>query len=226
MIWGWVCAVRDALYFFLVGKPFPGSSQERRAAEQAKGVGDAAGKAAGGDFGSGRVMSQGIYAGGRGARQGGSAGGSRPGLLPVDVRHLDYLNKVSTFVYGQPCLVEYFGTRCPACRRAAPSVASLARRYPQAYVVGVSGDSEDQIRDMIAGVSAMREYNVARDNGDVQREAQRYGVRGIPHAFVYAADGHLVWEGHPESGAERALEQAVAEARGSSASWAGSGRRL
>jgi len=220
-VWGKICAARDAIYFFLIGKPFPGSSQEKRAAAQE--AGGAKGTSTG-DFGAGRVMNAGLYANGRPSP--GAAGGANPGLLPVDVKRLNYVNKVSSFAYGQPCMIEYFGTHCPACRQAAPSIASLARRYPQAYVVGVSGDSEDQIRDMLSAVPAMKGYNVARDNGDVQNEVQRYGVHTIPHAFVYGADGHLIWEGHPESGAEQAIKQAVAALQDGASSWGGSGRRL
>ena len=44
--------------------------------------------------------------------------------------------------------------------------------------------------------------------GTGSTDGGRYGVKGIPHAFVVDPDGTVVWRGHPMSGLDLAIEQA------------------
>jgi len=39
------------------------------------------------------------------------------------------------------------------------------------------------------------DYNVAFDKEG--KLGEKFGITGIPHAFVVGKDGKIVWEGHP-----------------------------
>ena len=36
-----------------------------------------------------------------------------------------------------------------------------------------------------------------------------YGVSGIPHAFVISPKGKILWRGHPMSGLDKAIKDAI-----------------
>ena len=51
-------------------------------------------------------------------------------------------------------------------------------------------------------------YTVAIDGGIAKDYMGKYDIRGIPHAFV-VKDGQVAWHGHPMSGLDGAIKDAL-----------------
>lgn len=96
---------------------------------------------------------------------------------------------------GIPVIVEFWATWCGPCKTSIPHLAKLAQDHAgKLAVVGLSDEEQTTVAPFI-GRNKM-EYNVGllQDPG---RNSWMEGVDGIPHAFLVAADGTVLWKGHP-----------------------------
>ena len=87
---------------------------------------------------------------------------------------------------GQPVLVYFWATWCPVCRAQQGAVAAVAEDHPVVTVAMQSGGPA-ALRTHLAeqGVSFP---TVPDPNG---RLADRYGVAGVPMAFVVGPEGEV-----------------------------------
>lgn len=101
---------------------------------------------------------------------------------------------------SKPTVLEFWAPWCPPCRGMVPHMNDLYGKYKnKANFLGVCTDSSDMsaVDGFISRLSPA--YPIATDESNtVARPVmESLGVGGIPHAVVYAADGSLMWHGHP-----------------------------
>ena len=110
---------------------------------------------------------------------------------------------------GRIVVVEFWATWCPPCRRSIPHLIQLYNSYKGKPVtfISLSSESKSRIeRFNNSNPSLKMPYPV----GYGSRTSSRYGVRGIPHAFVIGKTGKILWRGHPmSSGFKRAIAKAL-----------------
>ena len=104
-------------------------------------------------------------------------------------------------------VVEFWATWCPPCRQAIPHLVKLYNENKDKGLVVIGIANERQSNKLEKFIKEMKmDYIV----GVGSSTAQKYNVRGIPHAFVIV-DGKVVWEGHPMGGLDQAVEKALKE---------------
>lgn len=109
-------------------------------------------------------------------------------------------------------VVEFWATWCPPCRTSIPHLTETQVKYKDrgVNIVGVTNESLNTVEPFVNRMGKKMEYSVAIDKGrSTSNEFMgRYNVGGIPHAFV-VKDGKVVWHGHPMSGLDDAIENAL-----------------
>ena len=89
---------------------------------------------------------------------------------------------------GRPVLVYFWASWCPSCKLVNGSVDDIAKDYPVLAVAMQSGDAAELRRFMTqAGLG----FTVLSDPDG--RIAGRWGVRGVPSAFVVDAAGRIAY---------------------------------
>lgn len=97
-------------------------------------------------------------------------------------------------------LVELWATWCPPCRNTIPHLTSIAKKYKDLNVIGITNETDvDKLNQFINEMGDKMDYNVAMDKeGHFIRDyAAKYKVNSIPHAFLIDKDGYIVWHDHP-----------------------------
>lgn len=86
----------------------------------------------------------------------------------------------------EPAVVYFWATWCPVCRAEQGTIDSLAGDYPVIGVAMQSG-SDAELRQFIA------EHEIAFStiNDDDGQLARRYGVHGVPAAFILDRAGEI-----------------------------------
>lgn len=109
-------------------------------------------------------------------------------------------------------VVEFWATWCPPCRTSIPHLTKLQDRFKDrgVKIIGISREPLKTVAPFVRGMGSEMDYTVAVDDWDAtsRKYMGRYGVKGIPHAFV-VKDGAVVWHGHPMSGLDEAIEEAL-----------------
>ena len=116
---------------------------------------------------------------------------------------------------GKAVAIEHFGVTCPPCIASLPHLGKVAERAAKTGkgIVIAShawSRSDEAIKELMkrtkCDVPTYQRLSVPNDPK----------MDGVPTAFVYGADGNLVWSGHPASPAfELNFFKAIAKAPGS-----------
>ena len=133
--------------------------------------------------------------------------------------------EISEWIKGEPVdlaavkgkkvvVVEFWATWCGPCRVSIPHLTEMQKKFAKRDVVfvGVSDETSAKVKPFVDGMGDKMEYTVALDKDDKTSKGymERYGINGIPHAFVVDKEGRIAWQGHPMSGLERVLDQIAA----------------
>ena len=115
-----------------------------------------------------------------------------------------------TDLKGKVVVIENWGVHCPPCIASLPHLAELDQknRDKGLRIIGAEsqGSTKEQIKPLIE--KAKVEYTIVSGaEGPIQ-------VTGIPRAFVFGADGKLVYDGGPADPAfVKAIDDALAEVK-------------
>lgn len=107
---------------------------------------------------------------------------------------------------GHVVVVEFWATYCGPCHAAQPKLAAIHERLgPKGMVlISMSDESDAFVAPFISRKPASY---IISSGGDTPR---RYGIKGIPSAFVIDRNGIVAWKGNPhEGGFEDAIERTM-----------------
>jgi thiol-disulfide isomerase/thioredoxin len=116
-------------------------------------------------------------------------------------------------------LIEFWATWCPPCRESIPHLTKIQRAYrgKGLIVVGISDEDAETVTRFVKDKGDEMDYAVAADPEykTISNYMGKYGVGGIPTAFLVDRGGRVVWYGHPldpqmESRLSGLLEQPAA----------------
>jgi len=133
--------------------------------------------------------------------------------------------EISEWIKGEPVdlaavkgkkvvVVEFWATWCGPCRVSIPHLTEMQKKYAKRDVImiGVSDETSAKVKPFVDSMGDKMDYTVAldKDNKTSAGYMEKYGINGIPHAFVVDKEGRIAWHGHPMSGLERVLDQMAA----------------
>jgi len=118
---------------------------------------------------------------------------------------VEYLGTKPDFK-GKPVIVEFWATWCPPCRTSIPHLNEINKKFKDKglSVIGITDETKEVVEKFQK--STPMEYHVAVGGAAIQK---KFGINGIPHAFVVGKDGKIVWEGHPMSLKDSDIEKAL-----------------
>ena len=104
---------------------------------------------------------------------------------------------------GKIVIAEFWATWCGPCMQSIPHLVEMHHKWKDKHVViiGMTGESKAAI---LPTVKRLKMSYIVGAGSDTSK---RYGVRGIPHAFIITPDGTIAWRGHPMNRMEQALEE-------------------
>ena len=115
----------------------------------------------------------------------GSAGSSEP---PADVEFIAPQDFAVADYAGKALVVNYFGSWCGPCNAEAPDLAAFAEGHPEAAIVGIAVDDEqDAVVDFMGEYGLT--YPVVLDDGSL---GANDGITGVPTTIFYDAAGKEV----------------------------------
>ncbi|RYD36530.1 MAG: TlpA family protein disulfide reductase [Verrucomicrobiaceae bacterium] len=110
---------------------------------------------------------------------------------------------------GKPVVMEFWGVNCGPCLAHMPMFNTLAKRYDSKGLVVIGAHAQQATdEEILEKVKSTKvKFPVLQNaNGPVS-------FSGIPHSFIFGADGTMLFHGHPDDkDFEKFLRQAVKEA--------------
>lgn len=130
-----------------------------------------------------------------------SGGGGSPALgeEPPEVAAAQWLNtdgpQTLAGLRGNVVLIEFWATWCRPCVAGIPHMNELQTKYGDKglRILSITDDDQRTVEEFQKHAKSPIEYPI----GTGSELGNKYGVGGIPHAFLVGRDGKLVWEGHP-----------------------------
>lgn len=106
-------------------------------------------------------------------------------------------------------VVEFWTTWCGPCVQSIPHLTRMQKDHPEVVFIGLTDEPETKAVPFIEKMGDKMDYVVGTDpeRKTHARYMDKYGVRGIPHAFVISKEGTVVWHNHPMSGLEEVLNK-------------------
>jgi thiol-disulfide isomerase/thioredoxin len=134
-------------------------------------------------------------------------------------------SEVKSFAAGKVYVVEFWATWCPPCKASIPHLTELAKKHPEATVIGVSVWEEKTkapkdkllkgVEDFVKSKGDEMSYTVGFDAEKFMEKnwLAAAGKNSIPTAFIIGGDGKIAYIGHPmKPEFETAFEAALAAA--------------
>ncbi len=108
---------------------------------------------------------------------------------------------------GKPVVVEFWATWCPPCRASIPHLNEINKKFKDKglVIVGISDEKEDTVTKFRKDLPM--DYTVALD--EKKELGKKFGITGIPHAFIVGKDGKIAWHGHPMQLKDADIEKAM-----------------
>ena len=108
---------------------------------------------------------------------------------------------------GRTAVVDLWATWCPPCRASIPHLNEINKKFKDKglVIIGVSNEDKATVTDFRKKLPM--DYNVALDKES--KLSEKFGIEGIPHAFVVGKDGKIVWQGHPMQLEEAQIEKVL-----------------
>lgn len=111
---------------------------------------------------------------------------------------------------GTVTVVEFWATWCPPCRTSIKHLNDSYKKYWKQGVdfVGITNETKEVVKKYKTDAQhPFPTYPIGLDHNNCTKG---YPREGIPAAFVVGKDGKIVWQGHPMSGLDKAIEDALA----------------
>lgn len=89
---------------------------------------------------------------------------------------------------GQPVVLYFFASWCPACKVTSPEIDRFAAAHPQVQVLGIAAEDAEDARAYLA--QQPRSFAVIAENRQIDAG---YKVRALPTTAVIDAAGKVVW---------------------------------
>jgi thiol-disulfide isomerase/thioredoxin len=108
-------------------------------------------------------------------------------------------------------VIEFWATWCGPCRLSAPHLTELQKKHgDKVTIVGVTNEKPDVVQRYLDKQGDKIGYAIAVDE-DRRKESYMgaFNRNGIPHAFIVDRAGNIVWEGHPMTGLDEALQRVL-----------------
>lgn len=107
---------------------------------------------------------------------------------------------------GSPVIVEFWGVNCGPCLAAMPTFNSLAKRHESKGLKVIGAESQNSSDEEIQKIVKSLKIKFPVTAG----ASHPLQFSGIPHSAVFAADGSMLFEGHPgDKDFDRAVRDAL-----------------
>ena len=140
------------------------------------------------------------------------ASAQKAGGPAAEIDAADWLNTeplTLAALKGKVVVVEFWATWCPPCRASIPHLAKLNEKHQGDNFAMISLTNEPKSKV----VDFAKKSGMTWPVGCGSNTSGKYGVKGIPHAFVIDPKGDIVWRGHPMSGLDAAVADALKAAK-------------
>ncbi len=106
---------------------------------------------------------------------------------------------------GSPVIVEFWGVRCGPCLAVMPTFNALAKRHESKGLKVIGAESQNSSDEEVQKIVKSMKIKFPVTAG----ASHPLQFSGIPHTAVFAADGTMLFEGHPS---DKDFDRAVRDA--------------
>lgn len=107
---------------------------------------------------------------------------------------------------GKAVVIEAWGVKCPPCIASLPKLQAISQRHRNRVLV-FGAECQGHGKEAVQAVTRKAGVTFPIASGLAKSPIP---IRGIPHAFVFDADGKLIFDGNPHSqGFAEAVDKAA-----------------